>query len=100
MEKNDKEEASVIINQEENIVLGNRPLKVQAAVDKAFEQNRNKTKDDWYHNGSSYYGLLGINEDLMLEHIAYENSEKKDIYIIDVGCAKLLHSVTHSDGFF
>lgn len=88
MEKNSDEEASVIINQEENIILGNRPSKVQAAVDKAFEQNRNATKGDWFYNGSSYYGLLNINEDLMLEHLASENSEKKDIYIIDVGCAQ------------
>lgn len=86
-EKNDKE-PSTIINQEENVVLGNRPLEIQAAIDIAFEQNKEADERSWRDNGDSTYELLGIDDDLMLEYLASKNPEKEDIYIIDVGCAQ------------
>lgn len=62
-------------------ILGNRPSKIQDAVNKAFEKI-DKTKS-WVFNGSYHaYGLLNLNDNSMLKRLAFVNQEKKDIYII------------------
>jgi len=87
----------------ENAGLGDRSSQMQDAVDKAFEKNKNKGGGEWLYNGFDYYGLLGIDDDLILTRLACENLEQEDVYIIDVGCAKgvwgqhamdILHSET------
>lgn len=73
----------------EHKILGERPAHVQAAVDSAFEYNKSAKPGEWLRDGSyGYYGLLNIDEDALLKHIANENTEEKDVYIIDVGCAQ------------
>lgn len=62
------------------------PAKVQAAVDKAFKANRDTGDDHWLYNGSQWYGLLAIDEEVLIKHLI--SLHKKDIYIIDVGCAQ------------
>ncbi len=76
------------IEKEENAVLGDRPSQIQAEADKAFELNKDTGDDQWLYNGFDFYGLLGINDKLLLKHLASENQEKEDVYIIDVGCAR------------
>lgn len=62
-----------------------RPEKVQAAVDKAFEANRGAGTETWLYNGLKTYGLVGINEEALIKH--FISLKKKDIHIMDVGCA-------------
>jgi hypothetical protein len=72
---------------EQKIVLGKRPKAVQAAIDKAFEEIKNK-KSGWGFDGSfDSYGILGLNDDLVLKNLASKKG-KDDIYIIDAGCAQ------------
>jgi 2-polyprenyl-3-methyl-5-hydroxy-6-metoxy-1,4-benzoquinol methylase len=73
---------------EPEINLGVRPEVVQIAVDEAFEAN--KTAKSWgLYDGQAYwYGLLGLEDELILKNLATKNQKKKDIYVLDVGCAR------------
>jgi hypothetical protein len=73
---------------ERSATLGERPPHVQAAVDKAFEANKDATWADWLCCGSDYYELVGLNDDNLLKNLALDNRQKKDIYIIDLGGGK------------
>lgn len=69
--------------------LGDRPSQVQAASNKAFAQNKSAGKSDWLYNGAwPYYGLMSIDDEVLLERIVAEKPEKQDVYIVDVGCAQ------------
>lgn len=80
--------STLIYADEENPGLDNRPPEIQAAIDQAFKYNINVCQKTWLYNGSSYYGLLDLDEDKMLHNLAFENLNKKDVYIIDVGCSR------------
>src|SRR5436190_12460129 len=62
-----------------------RPKKVQYAVDEAFEGNK-ETTNEWFKNGSPWYGILSIYEEILIKNLVSKN--KKDIYIIDIGCGR------------
>ncbi len=75
------------MEKKENVLLGNRPLQIQAAVDKAFEKNKTKNGTEWCCNGSgTSCGLLEIDDELMLKYLSSDNHDQKEVYIIDVGC--------------
>jgi len=77
-----------LCSNEESAGLANRPPEIQAAVDKAFKRIMRTGQQEWLYNGDfSGYGLLNLDDDQMLRNLAFENPEKKDIYIIDVGCS-------------
>lgn len=81
-----KEEAK-----ETKIVLGDRPVAVQKAVDKAFKKcKKYKASGEytWHYNGASDYKLLKFNDYSLLRNLALLNPEKKDVYVIDVGCGQ------------
>ena len=62
-----------------------RPENVQTAVNQAFEENRNADESNWKYNGWEWYVLLAIDEEVLIKHLV--SLKKKDVYIIDVGCA-------------
>jgi len=64
-------------------VLGMRPVSVQAVVDEAFTNVL--TCRNWPHNGKNKYCLFGIDDEMLLKHVA-DKSDKDNIYIIDAGC--------------
>ncbi len=66
--------------------LGQRPTTIQQVVDEKYEKIRSFTPK-WGHAGKPSYQLLGADENQLLPFIANLNPEKKEIYIIDVGCA-------------
>jgi len=72
----------------ESIGLDNRPPEIQVAIDNFFKERMNTGPQRWLYNGSEAYGLLGLEDDKMLRNLAFENPDKKDIYIIDVGCSR------------
>lgn len=76
-----------VFEQNRGAILGSRPPQVQAAADRAFENIKNVNNDEWFYKGTDYYTLLDLDEDKILKNLAYESRGKKDIYIIDVGCA-------------
>ena len=69
-------------------VLGERPANVRAAVDRAFDSvvASYSGSRKWPHNGKKKYLLFGIDDEILLAHIANKPG-KDDIYIIDAGCA-------------
>lgn len=78
-----------ITHSKEKNILRDRPLEIQDAADKAFERNKNTGKKEWLFNGGDLrYLLLDLNDDKLLEQLATVNPEKKDVYIIDVGCSQ------------
>ncbi|MFC1894959.1 hypothetical protein ACFLYH_03345 [Candidatus Dependentiae bacterium] len=79
-----KREKSYSKTNEQKIVLGKRPKNVQDAVNKAFE--RLEAIGKWPNNGKEEYRLFGIKDEVLLKEVA-SKSGKKDIYIIDAGCA-------------
>ncbi len=84
--KNSSAQAEEISNHESQHLPFIRPQKVQEAADEAFESNR-KTKSKWLYNGEwGWYGLLNIHEEKLIKHLV--SLDKKDIYIMDIGCAK------------
>lgn len=63
-----------------------RPQEVQQAIDQAFEENKIADPKSWLYNGSPYYGLFGIDEEKLVDYLI--SLGKKDVYIMDVGCAR------------
>ena len=63
-----------------------RPEKVQEAVDRAFEASQSTMSGTWLYDGSPWYTLLGIDEEVLVNKLVA--SGKKDIYMIDVGCGQ------------
>ncbi len=70
------------------LVLGERPGNVIAAVDRAFDSVVKLYSGSriWPHNGKKKYLLFGIDDEILLEHIANKPGTD-DVYIIDAGCA-------------
>lgn len=69
------------------ITLGERPTAVQNRIDQVFKEISNSYGNNWLFNGHDFYGLLNLDDDLVLENLASRYPNDKDIYIIDVGCA-------------
>lgn len=67
--------------------LGERPWLVKQAINSAFDKNKRAAGDWLYNGGHDYYGIMGLDEEKILEWIA-SKQDKNDIYIIDVGCAR------------
>ena len=72
-------------NEEQKIVLGERPKAVQEAVDKIFEKVKFKPSSQWGYSGLSSYDILDFNNQKLLKYLASKNQGKEDVYIIDVG---------------
>jgi SAM-dependent methyltransferase len=70
------------------INLETRPAAVQEAVDIAFEINKQAKSWGLYDGQAYWYGLLGLDDGLILKNLATKNPDKKNVYILDVGCAR------------
>lgn len=80
------EPSSVPVPNANKFSLGERPPAVQEAVDLAFDQLHDLGKWGIY-DGSCTYGLMGLDDEKVIEDIIARAGDKKHIYIIDVGAA-------------
>lgn len=79
----------VLLQKEQKLGLGDRPMQVQENCDRSFEGNKKIGQGSWLYDGSSdYYGLVDLDEDELFQQLAHKNYKEDNIYIIDVGCGR------------
>jgi len=68
------------------IALGDRPAAVQCISDAVFEKNK-KPVNHWIFGGARSYYLLSLSDYKVIEKLAFNNPEKSELILLDVGCA-------------
>lgn len=80
--------SSTEISSTSHVILGERPAAVQKVCNEKFQEIKGIKPNKWGYDGSyGAYGILGLSDELILKDLAFKQG-KKDIYIIDVGCAR------------